>query len=35
MIQTNLTGAFLTSREVTKMMLQNGGGRIINIILDQ
>jgi len=31
MIQTNLTGAFLCAREVSKIMLKNGGGRIINI----
>src|SRR6185437_8477610 len=31
MIQTNLTGAFLCSREATKLMLANGGGRIINV----
>jgi len=31
MIQTNLTGAFLCAREVSKIMLKHGGGRIINM----
>lgn len=30
-IQTNLTGSFLCSREASKIMIQHGGGRIINI----
>lgn len=30
-ISTNLTGAFLTSKEACKLMNESGGGRIINI----
>ncbi|WP_026975378.1 SDR family oxidoreductase [Alicyclobacillus contaminans] len=30
-LQTNLTGTFLMSQEVGRFMMQNGGGKIINI----
>jgi NAD(P)-dependent dehydrogenase (short-subunit alcohol dehydrogenase family) len=34
-IETNLTGYFLVAREVTPMMLAAGGGRIVNISVNE
>jgi gluconate 5-dehydrogenase len=34
-IETNLTGYFLVAREVTRRMLTAGGGRIVNISVNQ
>jgi NAD(P)-dependent dehydrogenase (short-subunit alcohol dehydrogenase family) len=34
-IETNLTGYFLMAREVTPRMLSSGGGRIVNISLNE
>ena len=34
-VETKLTGCFLMAREITPLMLEHGGGRIVNISINQ